>query len=144
MKTRKELVEEIKTNARGIFDNADSILGDEQYFSDLTVSFKIQRIEDYVPHIDIQRTFIPEKSIMDDVTYSKWIADKVAKIEETKDNVIKYPAYKNQEHEEWKIMKRFICDNGLWEKFLNSDDFINYLRDENSTVEKEDNHSELI
>ena len=33
---------------------------------------------------------------------------------------------------EHKIMKKFICENNLWEKFLNYDDFINWLKEENN------------
>lgn len=29
---------------------------------------------------------------------------------------------------EHRIMKKFICENGLWEKFLNYDDFVNWLK----------------
>lgn len=29
---------------------------------------------------------------------------------------------------EHKIMKKFICENDLWEKFLNYDDFVNWLK----------------
>ena len=25
-------------------------------------------------------------------------------------------------------MKKFICENNLWEKFLNYDDFVNWLK----------------
>lgn len=32
-----------------------------------------------------------------------------------------------QEH---RIMKKFIIENGLWEKFINNKDFINYLRED--------------
>ena len=32
-----------------------------------------------------------------------------------------------QEHE---IMKKFIIKNGLWEKFLNDDEFLKYLRED--------------
>lgn len=29
---------------------------------------------------------------------------------------------------EHRIMKKFICENGLWGKFLNYDDFVNWLK----------------
>lgn len=29
---------------------------------------------------------------------------------------------------EHRIMKKFICENDLWEKFLNYDDFVNWLK----------------
>ena len=31
---------------------------------------------------------------------------------------------------EHKIMKKFICENNLWEKFLNYDDFVNWLKED--------------
>lgn len=31
---------------------------------------------------------------------------------------------------EHRIMKKFICENGLWEKFLNYDDFVNWLKED--------------
>ena len=36
---------------------------------------------------------------------------------------------------EHNIMKRFIYTNGLWNRFLNYDAFIDYLRDDNITKE---------
>ena len=36
---------------------------------------------------------------------------------------------------EHRIMKRFIYTNGLWNRFLNYDAFIDYLRDNNITKE---------
>ena len=33
---------------------------------------------------------------------------------------------------EHRIMKKFICENDLWEKFLNYDDFINWLNEEDN------------
>lgn len=36
---------------------------------------------------------------------------------------------------EHNIMKRFIYTNGLWNRFLNYDAFINHLRNDNTTKE---------
>ena len=36
---------------------------------------------------------------------------------------------------EHNIMKRFICTNGLWNRFLNYDAFIDHLRDDNIAKE---------
>lgn len=33
---------------------------------------------------------------------------------------------------EHKIMKKFICENDLWQKFLNCDDFVNWLKEEDN------------
>lgn len=79
MLTRWELVDNIRTCAQSIDDNADSILGDERYFSDITVSFKITRSPDEVLQINVSRNFLPEKSIEDEVTYKELKKKKEAK-----------------------------------------------------------------
>lgn len=58
--TRNELIDLIKICGESIEKNADIILGDERYFTDLTVSFKICRIREEEPTININRNFIPE------------------------------------------------------------------------------------
>ena len=57
--TRNEMIEQIKLCGESIAKNADSILGDEKYFTDLTVQFTIKRLKDEEPMIMIQRNFIP-------------------------------------------------------------------------------------
>lgn len=69
--TRKEMVEQIKACGQSIIDNADSILGDERYFLKLTVAFDIYRAIDIVPTIEINRSFSPELTMEDQVTYKE-------------------------------------------------------------------------
>lgn len=79
MLTEWELIDNIRTCAQSIDDNAESILGDEKYFSDITVSFKITRDPDQVLQINVSRNFLPEKSIEDEVTYKELKRKKEAK-----------------------------------------------------------------
>lgn len=67
--TRKELIEQIEQCGQSIIDNAESILGDERYFSHLQVDFQIFRSTNQIPCIEITRAFIPEQQIEDKATY---------------------------------------------------------------------------
>lgn len=69
MYTRKELIEQIEQCGQSIIDNAESILGDERYFSHLQVDFQIFRSTNQIPCIEITRAFIPEQQIEDKATY---------------------------------------------------------------------------
>ncbi|WP_288887015.1 hypothetical protein [uncultured Eubacterium sp.] len=69
MYTRKELIEQIEQCGQSIIDNAESILGDERYFSHLQVDFQIFRSTSQIPCIEITRAFIPEQQIEDKATY---------------------------------------------------------------------------
>ena len=71
MKTYNELIKQIKDAGQAIIDNAESILGNERYFMDVHVNFVISRDFDQVPHIEINRHFIPEKQIEDELTYNE-------------------------------------------------------------------------
>lgn len=63
IKTKAELVEEIKAAGLSIIQNAESILGDEKYFLNTIVSFKIERSKDSVSTVHVHREFIPEANI---------------------------------------------------------------------------------
>lgn len=63
IKTKSELVEEIKAAGLSIIQNAESILGDEKYFLNTIVSFKIERSKDSVSTVHVHREFIPEVNI---------------------------------------------------------------------------------
>lgn len=69
--TREELKEQIKQCGQSIIDNADSILGDERYFLDLLVSFRISRSRDEIPLINVSRKFTPEQQIENQETYQE-------------------------------------------------------------------------
>ena len=58
MRTREKLVEEIKACGESIINNAESIVGGEQYLTDLTVTIYINFNE--VTRINIDRNFAPE------------------------------------------------------------------------------------
>lgn len=61
--TREEMIEQIKDCGEAIVRNADSLLGNEKYFMDLTVQFTIKRLRDEDPVVTVQRNFIPNRQI---------------------------------------------------------------------------------
>lgn len=65
IKTRLEMIEDIKNIGRSIILNADDILGNEKYFLKSTVSFIITRDRDEMPTISVTKEFIPEGEIDD-------------------------------------------------------------------------------
>lgn len=71
MYTRDELIDQIKHCGQSIIDNAESILGNERYFTSLTVIFDVQRNRTCIPDIQIQRRFVPELEIEDFTTYQE-------------------------------------------------------------------------
>ena len=79
MLTQWELIDNIRTCAQSIDDNAENILGNERYFSDITVSFTITRDPDKTLSINVSRNFLPEKSIEDEKTYKELKKKKEAK-----------------------------------------------------------------
>lgn len=78
IKTREELINEIKFVGQSIIDNADSILGNEKYFLGVRITSNIERNLGNVPTINISRNFIPEGDI-------ESYANEKAKKEEKKD-----------------------------------------------------------
>lgn len=73
MYTYEELLDQIKHCGQSIIDNAENILGNERYFTGVTVTFDIFRDADSIPEIEIKRKFIPELQIEKD---NKMIFDK--------------------------------------------------------------------
>lgn len=65
MKTREDLVKEIKDCGQSIIDNAESILGDERYLIKVAVQFVVQRNSDSMATIVTSKEFIPEAVIED-------------------------------------------------------------------------------
>lgn len=63
IKTRAELIEEIKAAGLSIIHNAESILGDETYFLNTIVSFKVERSKDSISTVHVHREFIPEVTL---------------------------------------------------------------------------------
>lgn len=63
IKTREDLVEEVKKCGQSIIDNADSIIGNEKYFLKTIVQFVVQRNADGLATIQTSREFIPEAMI---------------------------------------------------------------------------------
>lgn len=63
MYTYEELLDQVKHCGQAIIDNAESIIGDERYFLNVTVSFDIFRSKTQLPAININRNFIPELEI---------------------------------------------------------------------------------
>lgn len=71
MYTREELLEQIKQCGQSIIDNAESILGNERYFTGVTISFDIFRNANLIPDIEIKRQFTPELQIENLQTYNE-------------------------------------------------------------------------
>lgn len=65
MKTREDLVKEIKDCGQSIIDNAESILGNERYLIKVAVQFVVQRNSDSMATIVTSKEFIPEAVIED-------------------------------------------------------------------------------
>ena len=65
IKTREDLVQEIKNCGESIIKNADSIVGNERYFLKAIVQFVIQRDSNGIATVQINREFIPENVIED-------------------------------------------------------------------------------
>lgn len=63
IKTKEDLVQEVKNCGESIIKNADSIVGDERYFLKAIVQFVVQRNADGLATVQISREFIPENVI---------------------------------------------------------------------------------
>ena len=71
MYTYEELLNQIKHCGQSIIDNAESILGNERYFTSVTVTFDVFRNVNFMPEIEVKRRFIPELEIEDLKTYNE-------------------------------------------------------------------------
>ena len=71
MYTYEELLDQIKHCGQSIIDNAENILGNERYFTSVTVTFDIFRNANFMPEIEIKRRFTPELEIEDLKTYKE-------------------------------------------------------------------------
>ena len=69
--TREELLKQIKSCGQSIIDNAEDILGNERYFLKLSIGFDIFRNRNTEPCIEINRMFVPETIIEDELTYKE-------------------------------------------------------------------------
>lgn len=71
MYTYEELLDQIKHCGQSIIDNAESILGNERYFTSVTVTFDIFRNTNFMPEIEVKRRFTPELEIENIETYKE-------------------------------------------------------------------------
>ena len=71
MYTYEELLNQIKHCGQSIIDNAESILGNERYFTSVTVTFDVFRNVNFIPEIEVKRRFTPELEIEDLKTYNE-------------------------------------------------------------------------
>ena len=57
MYTYEELLDQIKHCGQSIIDNAENILGNERYFTGVTVTFDIFRNANFMPEIENIQTY---------------------------------------------------------------------------------------
>lgn len=69
MLTRWEMVDLVKICGESIENHAEEIIGNDKYFSDVTVTFKINRFDDEQTCININRNFFPEGVIEEEAKH---------------------------------------------------------------------------
>lgn len=63
IKTREDLINDVRICGQSIINNAENIVGDERYFLKGIIQFIIQRNDNSIPTIQISREFVPEQYI---------------------------------------------------------------------------------
>lgn len=59
LKTKEDITDQVKACAESIITNAESIVGTEQFMTDLTITIYINRGE--LPRVNVDRNFLPER-----------------------------------------------------------------------------------
>jgi hypothetical protein len=60
--TKEEIIQCVKDCGQSLIDNAEKIVGDYKYSTDLSIYCRVDK-EDKAPYIEVTREFIPEKFI---------------------------------------------------------------------------------
>lgn len=63
MTTRSDLILDVRNAGESLIKNAESIVGDEKYLSDLKIVITIPVYGESVPSINISREFFPENFV---------------------------------------------------------------------------------
>lgn len=61
--TRKEMIERVKDCGQDLINKAESIVGNFEYGTDLTITCYIGWKDGYTPSINVDSSFIPESHI---------------------------------------------------------------------------------
>ena len=59
LQTKGDIADQVKACAESIITNAESIVGTEQFMTDLTITIYINRGE--LPRVNVDRNFLPER-----------------------------------------------------------------------------------
>lgn len=62
MDFREELIQNIKDCGHALIDNAEKIVGDYKFLTDLTITCYVNE-RGYAPYINVSTDFVPEKFI---------------------------------------------------------------------------------
>ena len=60
--TREEIIQNIKDCGQSLIDNAEKMIGDYQFFRDITITCYVNET-DQAPYVNIDASFIPENFI---------------------------------------------------------------------------------